>query len=190
VLEAGGRTFTAARVVLTIPIEHAQRLCGLASDDQLQTVTLISLFFSFSGDRRFRQSVLYNFSSTGAWKRLTVYSDFYGPSSGREYFAAEVNAEHVSGSAEVAERDFRDHVAANGLFDGDLRLEGSNVLTNAYPVYTDNAEERVNRAIAALRTFGVESLGRQGGFDYQPTARHSTIRAEAALGFTPQAQAT
>lgn len=183
VLAADGRSFTAARVVSTIPLDRIQQLCGLASDDRLQTVTMISLFFSFSGERGFPQSVLYNFSSGGAWKRLTVYSDFYGRANGREYFAAEVNAEHVAGSVERAERDFREHVAANGLFDGDLVLEGSHILTNAYPVYTDNADERVKRAIAALRAFGVESLGRQGGFDYQPTARQSTVNAEAVLGF-------
>jgi hypothetical protein len=145
------------------------------------TMTLISLFFSFSGDRGFAQSILYNFSHTGAWKRLTVYSDFYGKSDGREYFAAEVNAHHVSGSVETAEQDFRAHVAENGLFVGDLRLEGSNIVSNAYPVYTDNADERAADAIAALRALGVESFGRQGGFDYQPTARVTTLKAEAAL---------
>jgi hypothetical protein len=35
--------------------------------------------------------------------------------------------------------------------------------------------------MAALRAFGVESLGRQGAFDYQPTARDTTLKAEAAL---------
>lgn len=186
-LEADARRFTADRVISTIPLEHIQKLCGIDSEDNLQTMTLASLFFSFSGDRRFKQSVLYNFSFDGAWKRLTVYSDFYGRSAAREYFAVEVNAEHVLGSVEVAERDFRRHVAENGLFQGDLRLEGSHLLTNAYPVYTDNAYEKVDKTIAALRAFGIESIGRQGGFDYQPTSRDTTLKAEAALAATPEA---
>jgi hypothetical protein len=137
-----------------------------ASKENLQTVTLISLFFSFSGDRGFKDSILYNFSHTGAWKRLTVYSDFYGLSGGREYFAVEVNADHVLGSVETAEHDFRRHTSEKGLFAGDLRLEGSNTLSNAYPVYTDKADEQAANAIAALRKLGIESFGRQGGFDY------------------------
>jgi len=154
----------------------------LPSDEGLLTVTLISLFFSFSGDRGFKDPILYNFSHTGAWKRLTVYSDFYGRSDGREYFGVEVNADHVLGSVETAEHDFRQHTSANGLFTGDLRLEGSHIVSNAYPVYSDKADERAANAIAALRTLGIESFGRQGGFDYQPTARVSTLQVEAALG--------
>lgn len=184
-LRIGDRSVSASRVVSTIPLEHAQALCGIPSGSSLQSVTLISLFFSFSGNRGFEQSILYNFSDTGAWKRLTVYSDFYGRCEGREFFAAEVNADHVLGSADAAAEDFRRHSSENGLFYGDLKLEGTHTLANAYPIYTDNAAERAANAVAALRAFGVESFGRQGGFDYQPTARHSTLVAEAAIGSTP-----
>ena len=93
----------------------------------------------------------------------------------------EVLAEQVDGSVERAEVEFRRHTAGNGLFDGDLRLEGTYVLPNAYPIYTEGAGDRAHQAIAALRAFGVESFGRQGGFQYQPTARTSTIEAETAL---------
>lgn len=180
-LEVGGKRFAASRVVSTIPLERIQNLCGMPSAETLQTVTLITLFFSFSGDRGFRYSILYNFSHGGSWKRLTVYSDFYGPADGREFFAVEVNSDHVLGSVERAEQDFRRHASENGLFIGDLRLEGSHTLSNAYPVYTDKADEQAANAIAALRELGIESFGRQGGFEYQPTARHSTLKTEAAL---------
>jgi protoporphyrinogen oxidase len=180
-LDAGGRRVAASRVVSTIPLERVQEICGMVPEEKLQTVTLISLFFSFSGDRGFEQSILYNFSHTGAWKRLTVYSDFYGLSGGREYFAVEVNADHVFGSVETAAQDFRRHTLENGLLAGDLRLEGSHVISNAYPIYTDKADERAANVIAALRALGIESIGRQGGFDYQPTARDTTLKAEAAL---------
>jgi NAD(P)-binding Rossmann-like domain len=189
-LKKSGEVFTlrtdrgclnAKRVVSTIPLERVQSLCGISSDESLLTVMLISLFFSFAGKRGFDDPILYNFSHTGSWKRLTVYSDFYGRSDGREFFAVEVNADHVLGSVESAERDFRQHTAENGLFIGDLRLEGSHTLSNAYPVYTENADERAASAIAALRKLGIESFGRQGGFEYQPTARHTTLVAEAAL---------
>ena len=181
-LHTESRCVAARRVVSTIPLDRIQPLCGITPDDRLKTVTLISLFFSFSGNRGFKQPILYNFSDDGAWKRLTVYSDFYGKSRGREYFAVEVNADHISGSVELAEQDFRQHVSENGLFLGELKLEGSHIVSNAYPVYTDKADERAAGVIAALRKLGIESIGRQGGFDYQPTARVTTLQAEAALG--------
>jgi hypothetical protein len=139
------------------------------------------LYFSFSGERGFTEAILYNFSHTGAWKRLTVYSDFYGRHDDREYFAVEVISNHIKGSVADAEADFRSHVAANGLFLGDLRLEGNQFLENAYPIYKDRADRTAAKAIDALKAFGIESFGRQGGFNYQPTARVSTLEAEAAL---------
>jgi protoporphyrinogen oxidase len=169
------------RLVSTIPLHRAEALCGMSSEEELETITLLSLYFSFSGKRGFAQPILYNFSHEGGWKRITVYSDFYGRVDDREYFTAEVIANHVGHSAELAEDDFRKHVSANGLFDGDLRLEGSQMLENAYPIYSNGAEQRAARAIRALKDFGIESFGRQGGFNYQPTARVSTHEAEAAL---------
>jgi hypothetical protein len=170
-----------SRVISTIPLYQAEMICGIKPVMPLNSVTLISLFFSFSGDRGFEQAILYNFSLEGAWKRLTVYSDFYGLVAGREYFTVEVNADHIHGSAQQAAVDFRRHTADNGLFAGDLRLEGSHTLSSAYPIYTDNASEKAENAIARLRVLGVESIGRQGAFDYQPTARDTTLKAEAAL---------
>jgi protoporphyrinogen oxidase len=180
-LEFGHRVVVSKRVISTIPIERIQNICKIHNCSKINTSTLISLFFSFHGDRGFKQSILYNFSHDGPWKRLTMYSDFYGPSEGREFFAVEINADQVSGSVETAEQQFRRHVSGNGLFRGDLRLEGSHILPHAYPIYTDGAGEQALEAISALRKFGIESIGRQGGFDYQPTARDTTLKAEAAL---------
>jgi protoporphyrinogen oxidase len=184
VIEVGSRQMTSRRLVSTIPLVSIQELCGIAPEHHLRTVTLISLFYSFSGARGFNQSILYNFSSQGAWKRLTVHSDFYGRPGGREFFSVEVNADAVGRDVAEAERDFRQHVSRNSLFSGDLHLEGSHTLTNAYPIYTKNADAHAEKAIAALRKLGIESIGRQGGFDYQPTARVSTLKAEAALRST------
>lgn len=176
----GDRPIMADRVISTIPINHMEEMCGLKSNS-LTSITLLSLFFSFAGKRRFRPSILYNFSHEGAWKRLTMYSDFYGAVNGREYFTAEVIGNHVDFSTVIAERDFRRHVQENRLFDGYLKLEGSMVLENAYPIYSQGSGERAAQAIRALEAFGIESFGRQGGFNYQPTARVSTIDAESAL---------
>lgn len=171
----------ADRIVSTIPIPRLQALCNLPVSQELETITLLALYFSFDGARGFEEEIIYNFSYDGAWKRLTMYSDFYGRAQGREYFGVEVIANHIGHSVDRAEADFRAHVAANGLFSGDLKLEGSQFLENAYPIYRNGADESAAEAVRSLRAFGIESLGRQGGFNYQPTARVSTIEAEAAL---------
>ncbi|MFC5141982.1 NAD(P)-binding protein [Actinomycetospora rhizophila] len=180
-VDVGDRVVSSTRLVSTIPVDSIRELCGLDTKKHLPTVTLITLFFSFAGRRGFDDSILYNFSHEGAWKRLTVYSDFYGLRNDREYFAVEVISGTRVATAEQAEYDFRRHVVNNGLFLGDLVAEGHHVLTNAYPVYSGGAGERAAKAIAQLREWGVESFGRQGAFEYQPTARVSTIHAEEAL---------
>ncbi|CCM78305.1 FAD-dependent oxidoreductase [Rhizobium mesoamericanum] len=173
-------TLSSARIVSTVPISVAERICGNGQTSALNTITLISLYFSFAGERGFPQSIIYNFSHEGSWKRLTVYSDFYGRVADREYFAVEVIASTAT-TPEEAEAQFRQHVCANGLFRGDLQLEGSHVLTNAYPIYSKGASQIAAEAIARLKSFGIESIGRQGGFNYQPTARVSTIDVETAI---------
>jgi protoporphyrinogen oxidase len=178
---ANDRTIVAPRLISTIPIPRVQELCGFAQVEPLDTVTLNTLFYSFSGERGFTQSVLYNFSYEGMWKRLTMYSEFYGDVGGREYFGVEITGGSAGSTAEEADRDFRQHTAANGLLRGELKLEGSHTLASSYPVYSKGAGQRAQRALAELRTFGIESFGRQGGFDYQPTARVSTIMAEDSL---------
>lgn len=174
-------TIASNRIISTVPIEVAEKLCGISPSCSLTTITLISLYFSFSGDRGFERPIIYNFSHEGSWKRLTVYSDFYGRVMDREYFAVEVIAGTVA-STEQAEADFRRHVASNRMFRGDLKLEGSQTLTNAYPIYSKGAADDAADAIVRLRDFGIESLGRQGAFNYQPTARVSTIDVETAIG--------
>lgn len=176
-----GRVIVADRVVSTIPIRRLQALCDLPVSQELETITLLALYFSFDGIRGFDEEIIYNFSHDGAWKRLTMYSDFYGRAQGREYFGVEVTANGIDRSVAHAEADFRSHVAANGLFRGDLKLEGSQFLENAYPIYRNGADGSAAAAFKALKAFGVESFGRQGGFNYQPTARVSTLEAEAAL---------
>ncbi len=186
VIVSSGRV-SAPRIVSTIPIARAERLCGLATLRTLKTITLITLYFSFAGQRGFHQSIVYNFSHGGAWKRLTVYSDFYGRVAGREYFAVEVIGGMVD-TIDAAEADFRQHCRGNGMFLGDLALEGGQILEHAYPIYTKGAAADAADAIERLKIFGIESMGRHGAFNYQPTARVSTIDVEAELSRSEKAE--
>lgn len=183
VIPTEGRQIASRRMISTVPINIAHQLCGLSQEKPLQTITLISLYFSFAGERGFAQSILYNFSYEAAWKRLTIYSDFYGKTDGREYFAVEVVSNDTITSIDLAEAEFRAHVARNNIFKGELRLEGGQVLENAYPIYTHGAPAEAASQIERLKQFGIESFGRHGAFNYQPTARVSTLEAERALGY-------
>jgi protoporphyrinogen oxidase len=182
--DAHGAPIRTKRLISTIPLEDILALCGLQPPGSMvQTATLVSLFFSFSGTRGFSSSMLYNFSRLGKWKRITMASDFYGRANDREYFTVEVNRFGASQEEVMEEeRAFREDVAAKSLFVGDLRLEGSHVLRNAYPVYGFGATAAAAESISTLRAFGIESFGRQGGFDYLPNTRNVIEAAERALG--------
>src|SRR4051794_22519615 len=47
------RTITATRLISTIPLDRMLAVCGLSDGYELPTVTLLSLFFSFAGQRSF-----------------------------------------------------------------------------------------------------------------------------------------
>jgi len=170
-----------SNLISTMPIEKVTALCGIEPERGLTTVALISLFYSFAGDRGFAENVLYNFTHDADWKRLTMHSDFYGLANNRSYFSVEVVTRGAEPDFTNADRDFREHVQKCGLFRGDLSLEGSALTKNLYPIYTTGSGEAAARAIRKLRDFGILSFGKQGGFDYQPTAWVSGIVAEKEL---------
>jgi protoporphyrinogen oxidase len=172
------------RLISTIPVQECLRLCRLPVRSALvETSTLVSLCFSFAGQREFGSTILYNFSHSGDWKRITMASAFYGTIEGREYFTVEINRNASAGaiSLEEEERAFRRDAAQKKLFIGDLRLETSHVLENAYPVYRFGATAAAAEAVKHLADFGVESFGRQGGFDYLPNTRDVIETAERRL---------
>jgi protoporphyrinogen oxidase len=170
------------RVISTIPVDMAYRLCVIGSLEPLPYSTLISLFFSFKGERGFASNILYNFSATGAWKRLTMFSDFFGQVEEQEYFGVEVTTtENGRDMAAQAAAAFQADMAEKGLFKGVLTFVGSHELDHAYPIYLQGASQRADQMISALKQFGVESLGRQGAFDYLPTARQVTLAVEKSM---------
>jgi len=179
-ISSAARCWQGSRLIGTIPIRRQLALCGLPDAPQLSAVTLASLFFSFEGQRGFSQSILYNFTDRGRWKRLTMHSDFYGRAAGREYFGVEVNLRSGDEIADVV-NDFLESSRAFSLFKGDCRLEGTMQTENAYPVYTDGATAAAARAIAALEQFGIEAFGRQGGFDYLQSTAYVTAAVAKAL---------
>lgn len=173
-----GRRIRTRQIFSTIPLSRMLELTGLPRNDLIRTKDMRTLFLSFEGNRGFAANVLYNFAREGLWKRLTMHSDFYGKVQGREYFSVEVTLPAGDIPAEELLADFRAVTGRAGLFAGKLRLEGSALTENAYPVYLEGASAAADLEIDRLKDMGILSYGRQGGFDYQPIAVISARKAE------------
>jgi len=170
-------TLFAKRVINTLPLKMAFNLLGKSDAVQISSTKLCTLCCSFSGQRGFATVVLYNFDDGGAWKRLTMHSDYYGVRDGREFFCVEVTLRDQVPEPKSLFEDFAAHTRQRGLFRGDLRFEGHMDLDFAYPICDMHAEEQRLRLINLLAHWGVETIGRQGLFDYIP---HSSIAIEEA----------
>ena len=160
----------AKSIVNTIPIAQACALFEVDAGTKLECVDLLTLFVSFDGIRGFDGCILYNWGSAGRWKRLTVHSMYYGERQGRQYASVEVPLFRTpSISVEELFEDFSASARAYDIFRGAMHYEGHSYVKNAYPAYTRGASAEAARAIAAINRLGVQSVGRQGRFDYLPT---------------------
>ncbi|MAQ85201.1 MAG: hypothetical protein CMH12_18405 [Maritimibacter sp.] len=158
-------------VVNTMPLNILCILAELPVAKVLPHVSLKTICCSFRGDRNFDGNVLYNFLSTGMWKRMTVHSDFYGETpDGRTYMSVEFPYRCEVASDVDQLEDLKSSTRSAGLFDGDLQMLGSHVTPYAYPVPTIANERTSVEMLEAITAFGICSVGRQGRYDYIPSA--------------------
>ena len=181
VVHTSSGTFRAPRLISTIPLARSGALFGVDVTQAPESSVLITLCCRFRGDRKFGALILFNFHNDGLWKRLTMHSDYYGAVDGWEYFSVEVTLREVTQTPEQLFEDFRSSVAQAGLFDGALELVDSFRTDFAYPVYDHSAEAKKAKIAGALTALGVETMGRQGDFDYIPSATEAIELAQAAL---------
>jgi protoporphyrinogen oxidase len=169
------------RVISTIPIDEALNLIGQKQVIELPAQKLVSLFIKLDGRFNFTQEVFYNFMIEGLWKRLTVYSRLYGKAEDQEYFGVEVPAGPLKNpDIEFIYTSVMAHMMKYRLLEGAPTLIGWNLLENAYPIYTKDNGPEIIRHKKILSDFGIESTGRQGNFDYIPSA---DLAVEKAAGF-------
>jgi protoporphyrinogen oxidase len=185
VIEFDDRAVTYDRVVSTIPLASAFEYVGqpLAPSDRPEYRRLASLFYRFRGDLGHDSAVLYNFTTTGRWKRLTTFSNIYGSSGGNHYFVVECTVAEVRDEtlAELAS-DFERHVAELSLFRGELDFQGGVITDHAYPVFRRGLYAKVAEARKRLNAWGIDTVGRQGRFEYTS----SSVTAERARSFARQ----
>ena len=181
VVRTANGTFRAPRLISTIPLSRSGALFGVDVADAPESSVLTTLCCRFRGDRGFASLILFNFHQDGLWKRLTMHSDYHGVVEGWEYCSVEVTLREVTQTPEQLFEDFRASVTQAGLFKGELELVGSFRTDFAYPVYDHAADAKKARIAGALTALGVESIGRQGDFDYIPSATEAVELAQAAL---------
>jgi len=174
--------FQAKRVISTIPIKILADMMKIATADvPLESRELLTLYYSFRGRRGFQEQILYNFCLEGSWKRITMHSDYYGKADDREYFSLETALNGGDADVSRTDREFRTLVEKYSLLHGDLRLEGHDNTAFAYPVYSARATQRVEELVQLLADKGIETIGRQGRFDYIPTADKAARSALSLL---------
>lgn len=168
-LRVAGETRGYDAVVSTIPIPVMLRLLGEAPAMTFGNAPLLSLFYR--GRIRPDACFLYNFSRRGRWKRITVFSRFYGPADGADWFTVEVTAPDTSPAAlEALRADFEAHAREIGLTDGEPVLAGQHVTERAYPVFRIGDPEKVQAERERLEAHGISLSGRQGRFEYVSSA--------------------
>ncbi len=169
-------------IVSTIPVGIMMRLTGQTMTKPPTMVNLLSLCYRFNGDLGFSNAgMLYNFTCDHRWKRLTLFSDYYGPATnGDDYFVVECTrrADDPTTAEELA-ADFEEHVGRLPIFNGELRYQEAIFTRNAYPFLSSEDLQSVASAKEELHDFGIALTGRQGGFRYMTS--HMTALAAQDL---------
>jgi protoporphyrinogen oxidase len=173
--------FTSERVINTMPLGIVIKLFGDNELTSPRSSILSTLCIRFCGKRGFSALVLYNFRKEGLWKRLTMHSDYYGKASDSEFLSVECTSLDVVQEAAFLFADFKKTTADVGLFNGELELVGHFDTYFAYPVHDDGAARKRCESLEKLSAFGIESIGRQGRFQYIPSASEAVDLARTAL---------
>ena len=154
-------------VISTIPIPVVSKLIGKPMQKELETMSLLTLFYRFQGDLNYDYNVLHNFTGEGSWKRITTFSKYYGKHEGDDYFSVEITLDKTEAPDVIQQqREFEAHVKSVGLFEGQLKLQDSLLTKNAYPVYLNDNIQRITEAKDKLEQWGLRLVGRQGEFQY------------------------
>lgn len=154
-------------VVSTIPIPVVSQLIGQPLKQEFDSINLLTLFYRFNGDTKHNHNVLHNFTSEGAWKKITTFSQYYGKHEGDDYFSVEITMNpDVKPDIIDQKQKFEAHVQSLGLYQGEFKFQSSLVTKNAYPVYLRENVDEVLKIKNKLKAWGLYLAGRQGEFDY------------------------
>lgn len=159
------------RIISSAPVTVMQRLLGIEQDFTPQYIKLISFFYT--GNFIPDSNIVYNFSSSGEWKRIICFSKYYGKENGKDYFSVEITAQNTDDAhVEMCKKEFEEFVVKNNVIT-DLEYQGIKINPFAYPIFVEGEGHLADREIEKIRETGVDLIGRQGTFEY--IASHATI---------------
>jgi protoporphyrinogen oxidase len=171
-------------VISTIPLETTHRAL-FATGSGLVSLDLMTLFVSCGALDPGLGNVFFNFHASGRWKRATVYSRLYPDMHpDREAISVEVTLPPgAQPDPEAAFAEFAAHLRTLGLAQ-DLHLEGHELVPGAYPLYLRQSRDVRAQTRARILASGVMLAGRQGRFEYLPTANAVMKRVTEELEAT------
>ena len=152
-------------VISTIPISDMVRLIGADTTISFSCIHLYSIFYV--GKISSSSCVIFNHTSHGRWKRITVFSRFYGQIDGRDYFTVEITTEKTDiETQKTLRQEFEKHAHEIELFPVAPEYLGSLITKNAYPLYRKGIDKNLEEARHTLSSNGIRHIGRQGNFEY------------------------
>jgi protoporphyrinogen oxidase len=174
-------------LISSIPLPTFCKLSNISLSLDLKFKPLYSLFYELDSEPVPNCQALFNFSQRGLWKRITFHSSYYGSSNGRSYFVVESMPNNFQlnddENTTLLDKDFRDTFSHTSYKEKirSARLIGSQITSNAYPIYTKDFDssviDRLKQDLSCKETYIV---GRQGEFNYC-TSSDATISSINAV---------
>ena len=152
------------RVISTIPFSITQRLIGIRPNFTPNYMKLLTLFYK--GKCLLDSNVIYNYTNHGEWKRITVFSKYYGLEDNQDYFSVEITFDSIKDQTiEFYKQEFEKLVKIYSIAKN-LSFQGSKIIPYAYPVFNEGETLIANKELTKIQEFGIDLVGRQGTFEY------------------------
>ncbi|MBC8145434.1 MAG: FAD-dependent oxidoreductase [bacterium] len=167
VIGANGSDEYYDRVIATIPITSLVESLGIVAEP-VEHMSLLSLFFRFSGEITEPGHYFVNFTSHPSWKRLVVFSRYYGTVDGDHYFTVECTRRNPTAQdLATTSIDVAEHLRTLAFLDGNAQYVGGSITPNAYPLLRRGHVEKLAAIKRAVEEQGIELIGRQATFRHQ-----------------------
>lgn len=152
-------------VIFSTPLITSCKLLNYTLPFLPKHIHLLSLFYC--GNVDIEANMVYNFSQIGQWKRMIIFSRYYGKVNELDYFTVEIPIINTS-SEEIQNyiNDFEQFITKTTYF-SQTKLQGQKVLYNAYPLLDKEvAAKKVETIEKIEQLYGVSFLGRQGKHEF------------------------
>jgi len=152
------------RIIATIPFSITQKLLGLQTNFTPSYMSLCTLFYT--GKSKHDTNVIYNYTEEGEWKRITLYSKYYGKHEGLDYISVEITFNSKEQPNIAAYKSEFEKLTSKYDIIKDLKFTGQKITPYAYPLFNKGEIDLADKELDGIRAFGIDLVGRQGTFEY------------------------